>query len=110
MKILDDGSNFSSAFRQSTEYALKCVVGEGGAKVAFFHLKLEECLDDPEEVDRRFTTMFKLGTPVLERAIVKNLQERIGVVAKQPESFNFLEAVSQLHKRSKGLLSGGSQR
>ena len=81
---------------QSTEYALKHIIGEGGAKVAFFHLKLGECLDDVRETDRRLASMFKMGTPVLEKAIVKELQGRVGVLAKEQPTFNFEESVEEL--------------
>ena len=90
--------DLSSMLGQSTEYALKHIIGEGGARVAFFHLKLGECLDDVRETDRRLTSMFKMGTPVLEKAIVKELQARLGVPAKEKATFNFEASVEELRR------------
>jgi hypothetical protein len=106
---LNEKRDFSSVLRQSTEYALKSVIGEGGAKVAFFHLKLGECLDDPEETNRRFTSMFKTGTPVLEKAIVKELQAQIGVVAAEQTTFNFQDSINSLRKESASQVARGIQ-
>ncbi len=90
--------DLSRLLGQSTENALKAIIGEGGAKVAFFHLKLGECLDDVGETGRRLTLMFKMGTPVLEKAIVKELQARLGVPAKEQPSFNFEDSVEELRR------------
>jgi len=99
---LNEVRDFSSILRESTEYALRSIIGDGGAKVAFFHLKLGECMDDPAEVDKRFTSMFKMGTLVLEKAIVKELQTRIGVVAAEQTEFSFKDSVKRLEKVSAG--------
>ena len=90
--------DLSRLLGQSTEHALKAIIGEGGAKVAFFHLKLGECLDDVGETGRRLTLMFKMGTPVLEKAIVKELQARVGVPAKEQPTFNFEDSVEELRR------------
>jgi len=59
-------------------------------------------MDDPAEVDKRFTSMFKTGTPVLEKAIVKELQTRIGVIAAEQTEFDFQDGVKRLEKASAG--------
>lgn len=89
---------------------MKSIIGEGGAKVAFFHLKLGECLDDVDETNRRFTSMFKMGTPILEKAILKELQARLGVPAGERPAFNFEESVKELRRALATRDARGNQR
>jgi len=73
------------------------ILGDGGAQAAFFHLKLDDCLDDPQETDRRLSLLFKTGAEVLERAILRELQKRIGVTFKETD-FSFEKGVDELQR------------
>ena len=99
-----------SVLGQSTEYALNHIIGEGGARVTFFHLKLGECMDDARETDRRLTSMFKMGTPVLEKAIVKELQARAGVPDNDQPAFNFVDSVERVRRVMAARVARGNQR
>jgi hypothetical protein len=76
-------TSFEDVFRASIERGLARVLGLGGARAILYHLDLPS-LDSPKKFHDKLTSIFGAGAPSLERMILQQLHEALGVRPASP--------------------------
>ena len=85
---------FANLLSESIQEGLKNAIGESGMKAVFFHLGLSEHIGDPEAFHKAMHPMFRDGTIVLEKIIVKELFRKLNVSDYFLGDFGFEKYVS----------------
>ena len=91
-------SGFESVFRNSMISALRNLLGEGGTDAIVFHAKLTET-NDIRAIHQKLSSFFKMGTPVLERAIVKELFAAMKIPYHERDQFDFMKEFNEASSR-----------
>jgi hypothetical protein len=74
---------------------IRYVISESGLKAILFRIDLGQYIDDPAEFHRNLYSIFKEGSIVLEKAIIKELHSRLKVPYIDKGNFDFGEHVKQ---------------
>jgi hypothetical protein len=89
---LSADSRFSTVLRDSISEGMSRVIGVGGTEAMLYYLDLPS-LESPEKFHERLTGIFGVGTAALERVILQQLYEAVGV---SPASVNDGDFVNQV--------------
>ncbi len=96
--MLKAESAFESVLRNSMTSALRNVLGEGGMNAVLFHTGLNKT-NDIQVIHEKLSSLFGPGTPVLERAIVKELFAEIKIPYHESNQFDFSEELGDAYER-----------
>lgn len=91
-------SGFEPLLRNSMNSALRNVLGEGGMSAVLFHTGISKT-NDIQVVHDKLSSLFGAGTPVLERAIVKELFAEIKIPYHESNQFDFMKELDDARKR-----------
>lgn len=72
---------------------MKKMVGESGMHATFYYLELVEVLHRPVEFHKRLQSMFKEGSEIIEKAILRELYGRLNLEFKEQRGFGFADYV-----------------
>lgn len=89
---------FRLIFHEAVVSGLTGILGEAGARAAFFHLKFTEAAT-ANEVHRGLVRIFGRGTQSLEFSVLGDLYARVGSAFEPEESLTFSEFVEEAKKR-----------
>ncbi len=89
---------FEAVLRDSMISALRNILGEGGMNAVLFHTGLNKT-NDIQVIHQKLSSLFAQGTPVLERAIVKELFAEIKIPYNESDQFNFTNELGDAQKR-----------
>lgn len=96
--MLRGESGFEPVLRNSMISALRNVLGEGGMNAVLFHTGLNKT-NDTQAIHVKLSSLFGQGTPVLERAIVKELFDEIKIPYHDSNQFDFLGELDDAYQR-----------
>ena len=85
---------FANLLSESIREGLKNAIGESGMQAVFFHLGLSEHIGDPQAFHQAMYPLFRDGTIVLEKIIVKELFRKLNVSDYFLGGFGFEKYVS----------------
>ncbi|MCS4537863.1 MAG: hypothetical protein HYY67_03265 [Thaumarchaeota archaeon] len=100
---------FANILSDSIQEGLKNAIGESGMQAVFFHLGLSEHIGDPEAFHHAMYPLFRDGTTVLEKIIVKELFRKLNVSDYFLGDFGFQKYVSFARENFKIRMNGGEQ-
>ena len=67
---------------------MKKMVGESGMHATFYYLELVEVLHRPVEFHKRLQSMFKEGSEIIEKAILRELYGRLNWSSRSKEGLD----------------------
>lgn len=94
----DAMSEAAALVRQSIEQSMKDLLGEDGAKATFFHLGMTDYDNKTKEFHVRMCTLFRGGTPTVERMIVKDLFNKLDIPFVEGDDQNYEKSVEYAMK------------
>jgi len=98
LEVLSADSRFSVVLRDSISEGMSRVIGVGGTQAMLYYLGLPS-LDNPEKFHEKLTEIFGSGTAALERAILQQLHQAVGVSSTPMNDHDFVNQV-ELARRS----------
>ena len=90
-------AGFSAVLQNSVAEGMKRVLGDGGTQAILYHIHLSN-FDNPKEFHERLFTIFGVGTASLERVILEQLHQSMGVRPAPAKDDDFVRQV-QLARR-----------
>ena len=85
-------ASFYAVLRDSISRGMNKVLGTEGTRAIFYHLNLPS-FDNPRRFHERLTEIFGFGTPSLERVIIQQLHQSMGVIPAPAENDDFVNQV-----------------
>jgi hypothetical protein len=95
---LSADARFSALLRDSVSDGMSRVIGVGGTQAMLYYLDLPS-LDSPEKFHERLTGIFGFGTAALERVILQQLFEAVGVSPASVSDGDFVSQVEVAKRR-----------
>jgi hypothetical protein len=83
--------------RNSIALSLGYLLGNEGAAATLYHLNLSPD-EDLKSIHEKLLAIFRAGTPVLERAIVKEACSEAGLRFQEKDSFDFVGEMKQVRR------------
>jgi hypothetical protein len=103
-------TDFSKLLRRCIVDEFEELLGESPTKSLFFHLKLDQHIENPREFHRRLEKGLSRGAVVLEKNIVKELFRRLNIDYEQKGSFEqYVEYARKIYARRIGSLGQDGQ-
>jgi len=84
----------SSVLLDCFHYGMKNLLGEGPMQAVLFHLQFADLVDDPARLHKNLTSLFGEPATVIEKAIVKELFQRVGLPYEEGNNFEFVKSVN----------------
>jgi hypothetical protein len=78
-----------SLFRQTIDGSMRAVLGEEARKATLFHLQVPDYEKHPKEFHVHLGVMFKLGAPVIEKVIVRDVYNRLDLRFDEDGHFDY---------------------
>ncbi|MBI2127247.1 MAG: hypothetical protein HYU02_08075 [Thaumarchaeota archaeon] len=100
---------FANLLNESIREGLKNAIGESGMQAVFFHLGLSEHIGDPEAFHKAMYSLFREGTIVLEKIIVKELFRKLNTSDYLLGDFGFEKYVNSAKEIFEKRMNGGEQ-
>jgi len=91
-------ARFHAVFRGSILDGMNTVLGAEGTRAILYHLDLPS-FDNPKRFHERLTEIFGFGTPSLERVILQQLHQSMGVVPAFVKDDDFVNQVELAKQR-----------
>ena len=91
-------AGFYAVLRDSISEGMNRVLGVEGTRAILYHLNLPS-FDNPKRFHEKLTEIFGFGTSSLERVILQQLRQAVGVSAAPAQNDNFVYQV-ELAKKS----------
>jgi hypothetical protein len=98
IQILSKNGDFDEILRDSIPEGMKIVLGENGTQAILYHIDIEE-VESPEKFHDRLFEVFGVGTLPLERIIVGQLRQNVGLKPASSKDMDFSKQV-ELARRS----------
>jgi hypothetical protein len=100
LDVLSADKHFSALLRDSISEGMSRVIGVDGTQAMLYYIGLPS-LDDPEKFHGKLAEIFGSGTAALERAILQQLHQAVGVSSTPMNDHDFVNQV-ELAKQSFG--------
>jgi hypothetical protein len=91
-------TDFDAILRDSISEGMKRVLGAGGTQAILYHLNLPS-LDNPKKFHEKLSAIFGVGTPSLERVILQQLHQTMGVQPSSAKDDDFVNQVELARRR-----------
>ena len=91
-------ASFYAVLRDSISRGMNKVLGAEGTRAILYHLNLPS-FDNPRRFHERLTEIFGFGTPSLERVIIQQLHQSMGVIPAPAENDDFVNQVELARRR-----------
>jgi len=91
-------ARFCAVLRDSISDGMNRVLGAEGTRAILYHLDLPS-FDDPKRFHERLTEIFGFGTASLERVILQQLHQSMGVVPAFVKNDDFVNQVELAKRR-----------
>jgi len=91
-------TRFSTVLRDSISEGMKTILGAGGTQAIFFHLDLPS-FDNPTKFHEKLKEIFGFGTASLERVILQQLHQAMGVSPASMKDDDFVNQVELAKRR-----------
>jgi len=91
-------TDFSVMLRASIVEGMKGVLGVGGTQAILYHLNLPS-FDNPRKFHEKLSTIFGIGTAALERVILQQLHQTMGVRPSSTTDDDFVNQVELARRR-----------
>jgi hypothetical protein len=96
--LLKHQQEFESFFRECMMSAMRNVLGEGGMRAVIYHLDLDRT-NTIQSVHEKLISVFKMGAPVLERAIMKQVFSEMKMPYTESDYFDFTKEFEEAYSR-----------
>ena len=73
---------------------IRKVLGDSPTKAVLFRVQFTQCIDDPEGFHRNLTSIFGEPAAIIEKAMIKELFQRIGLPYEDGPNFEFISYVN----------------
>lgn len=90
----DSLKQIGQVVRETIDQSMKDLLGAQGAESTFIHIKLVDYDKKPNEFHLRLTSIFKQGSAIIEKMIIKDLYKRLNVPLEGLPDFSYEEAVA----------------
>ncbi len=97
-QVLSADTGFSAILRDSISEGMKRVLGAGGTQAIFYHLNLPS-FDNPKKFHEKLSAIFGVGTASLERVILQQLHQTMGVRPASTKDDDFVNQVELARRR-----------
>jgi hypothetical protein len=88
-----------SFFKETIDGALRDLLGEDARKATLFHLQVANYEAHPREFHVHLDGMFKLGAPVIEKTIIRDVYKRLNLRFDDGEaSFDYEKSMRHAFK------------
>jgi len=91
-------ARFYAVLRDSISDGMNKVLGAEGTRAILYHLDLPS-FDNPKKFHERLTEIFGFGTASLERVIIQQLHQSMGVVPTLAKNDDFVNQVELAKRR-----------
>jgi len=91
-------ARFYAVLRDSISEGMKRVLGAEGTRATLYHLDLPS-FDNPKEFHQRLKEIFGFGTASLERVILQQLHQSMGVIPALVKDDDFVNQVELAKRR-----------
>ena len=91
-------ASFYAVLRESISGGMNKVLGAEGTRAILYHLNLPS-FDNPKRFHERLTEIFGFGTASLERVIIQQLHQSMGVIPAMAENEDFVNQVELAKRR-----------
>ncbi|MDG6905182.1 MAG: hypothetical protein JRN20_05275 [Nitrososphaerota archaeon] len=85
---------FSLILRQSIMDEMRRIIGESGVQSVFYYLDLIKVLHRPAAFQKRLRSMFRSGSPAIEREILFGLYRRLNIPFQEQKGYDFADYVN----------------
>jgi hypothetical protein len=89
-----------SFLRETIDTSLSDLLGEQAKSATLFHLNLPDYEKRPKEFHVQLGGIFKLGTPVIEKMIVRDVYKRLNLRFDEQAAFDYEKSMKLAYKVS----------
>lgn len=97
-QVLSAEKEFAAILRDSISQGMNRVLGAGGTQAILYHLDLPS-FDNPKKFHEKLTAIFGVGTASLERVILQQLHQTMGVRPASSKDDDFVNQVELARRK-----------
>jgi ribonucleotide monophosphatase NagD (HAD superfamily) len=98
LEVLSAEKEFATLLRESISQGMNRVLGAGGTQAILYHLDLPS-FDNPKRFHEKLTAIFGVGTASLERVILQQLHQTMGVRPASSKEDDFVDQVELARRK-----------